>query len=69
MGADSPTAFRLGRRLQSSIRSRGGPECRAVLGGSINPPAVLIDVESEARHTSELARAHTSRLVMRASLV
>jgi len=29
--------------------------------GSINPTAVLIDVEKEARHRSELARACTSR--------
>ncbi len=41
--------------------ARGGPECRAVLGGSINLTAVLIDVEKEARHWSELARACTSR--------
>jgi hypothetical protein len=42
--------------------ARGGPECRAVLGGSINPTAVLLDVaEEEARHRSELARACTSR--------
>ena len=41
--------------------ARGGPECRAVLGGSINPTAVLIDAEKEARHRSELARACTSR--------
>jgi hypothetical protein len=41
--------------------ARGGPECRAVLGGSINPTAVLIDAEKEARRRSELARACTSR--------
>ena len=41
--------------------ARGGPECRAVLGGSINLTAVLLDVGREARHRSELARACTSR--------
>jgi hypothetical protein len=41
--------------------ARGGPGCRAVLGGSINLTAVLIDAEKEARHRSELARACTSR--------
>ena len=42
--------------------ARGGPECRAVLGGSINLTAVLLGVvEKEARHRSELARACTSR--------
>ena len=41
--------------------ARGGPECRAVLGGSINPTAVLLEREEEARHRSELARACTSR--------
>jgi hypothetical protein len=42
--------------------ARGGPECRAVLGGSINLAAVLLGVaEEEARHRSELARACTSR--------
>ncbi len=50
--------------------ARGGPECRAVLGGSINLTAVLfIDVEKEARHRSELARACTSRPGVSASLV
>src|SRR5512135_2882487 len=43
--------------------ARGGPGCRAVLGGSINLTTVLLDVvvEKEARHRSELARACTSR--------
>ena len=41
--------------------ARGGPECRAVLGGSINLTAVQLEVEKEARHRSELARACTSR--------
>src|SRR5947208_1950581 len=41
--------------------ARGGPECRAVLGGSINLTAVLLESEEEARHRSELARACTSR--------
>jgi hypothetical protein len=41
--------------------ARGGPECRAVLGGSINLTAVLLESEKEARHRSELARACTSR--------
>ena len=41
--------------------ARGGPECRAVLGGSINLTAVQLELEKEARHRSELARACTSR--------
>ena len=41
--------------------ARGGPECRAVLGGSIKRAAVLLEWEEEARHRSELARACTSR--------
>ena len=41
--------------------ARGGPECRAVLGGSINLTAVRLELEKEARHRSELARACTSR--------
>ena len=41
--------------------ARGGPECRAVLGGSINPTAVLLELGKEARHRGELARACTSR--------
>ena len=41
--------------------ARGGPECRAVLGGSIKRAAVLLECEEEARHRSELARACTSR--------
>jgi hypothetical protein len=40
--------------------ARGGPECRAVLGGSIKRAAVLLECEEEARHRSELARACTS---------
>ena len=68
MGAGSLTAVRLGRRLQSSIRfAWGGPECRAVLGGSINLTAVLLELEKEARHRSELARACTSRPLERKS--
>ncbi len=35
--------------------ARGGPECRAVLGGSINLTAVQLGLEKEARHRSELA--------------
>jgi hypothetical protein len=31
--------------------ARGGPECRAVLGGSIKRAAVLLVCEEEARHT------------------
>ena len=41
--------------------ARGGPECRAVLGGSIDLTAVQLEWEKEARHRSELARACTSR--------
>jgi hypothetical protein len=37
--------------------ARGGPECRAVLGGSIKRAAVLLEWEEEARHRSELGRA------------
>jgi hypothetical protein len=40
---------------------RGGPECRAVLGGSIDLTAVRRELEKEARHRSELARACASR--------
>ena len=47
--------------------ARGGPECRAVLGGSINLTAVLLELEKEARHRSELARACTSRPAERKS--
>jgi len=62
LGAGSLTAVRLGRRLQSSIRfAWGGPECRAVLGGSIKRAAVLLVGEEEVRHRSELARASTLR--------
>src|SRR5512142_1866997 len=65
-------ALGVGRRFADRVRAweeapvihpvaRGGPECRAVLGGSINLTAVLIYGEKEARHRSELARACTSR--------
>jgi hypothetical protein len=41
--------------------ARGGPGCRAVLGGSIKWAAVLLGLVEKARHRSELARACTSR--------
>ena len=64
-------ALEVGRRFADGVPAweeapvihpvaRGGPECRAVLGDSINLTAVLLEMEKEARHRSELARACTS---------
>ena len=39
--------------------ARGGPECRAVLGGSINLTAVPLSEEIDDRHRKEHARACT----------
>src|SRR5205085_8851944 len=41
--------------------ARGGPGCRAVLGGSIKTGGRPARLGEEARHRSELARACTSR--------
>ncbi len=65
-------ALRVGRRFADCVAAweeapvihpvaRGGPGCRAVLGGSIKRAAVLARLRVEARHRSELARACTSR--------
>ena len=62
LGAGSLSAFRLGRRLQSSIRSRGADQSVVRCSGAQSiPRPFLIDAEKEARHRSELARACTSR--------
>ena len=57
----SLTAFRLGRRLQSSIRSRGADQSvvRCSGGQSSGRPSCSV-WRKEARHRSELARACTS---------
>ena len=69
--AGSPSAVRLGRRLQSSIRSRrGGPECRAVPGGSIKTGGPSFHVRG-GDQTHERARPglHLAPLMVSASLV
>ena len=63
LAAGSLTALRLGRGLQSSIRSRWADQsvvrCPAAQS---NPRPPLLEVEEEeARHRSELALACTSR--------
>ena len=62
LGAGSLTAFRLGRRLQSSIRSRGADQSVVRCSGAQSSARPSCSVcEEEARHRSELARACTSR--------
>jgi hypothetical protein len=47
----------------------GGPECRAVLGGSINLTAVLLGVVERRPDTGASSPEHAPRAVVRASLV
>src|SRR5580704_5763202 len=70
LGAGSRAAFRYGRRLQSSIRSRwadqGVVRCQ---GAQSRPAAVLFTDVEETRHRSELALACTSRPDVECKLV